>query len=69
MIKIDKGIALPSRRNEYAEALAQMEVGDSFLVANFTKSHLGTFRREAMKLGVKFATRTVDGGTRVWRLT
>jgi hypothetical protein len=69
MIKIDKGIKLPSRRNEYAEALAQMEAGDSFLVADFSKSQQNTFRREANKLGVRFATRTVDGGVRIWRLT
>ena len=46
----------------------QLKVGESFL-ATVTISNIGNSRNRAEKrTGFKFTTRTVEGGTRVWRV-
>lgn len=69
-IKIDKGIPIPSgghgRRAKYP--WHEMEVGDSFFVSGGTNNKgfvSYANRRFAPK---RFLSRTVEGGTRVWRL-
>lgn len=76
-MKIDKGIPLPPR---YATAklrlpLAQLEVGDSFLVPrpveenkNFHKNLTSRVCTYSKHTGKRFATRVVEGGIRVWRI-
>jgi len=72
-IKIEKGIPIPipagrqgaQRKNPFDE----MEIGDSFLVAEEkirTVRSLASFAKK--KSGMKVATRKVDGGFRVWRI-
>jgi len=68
---IDKGIPVPKlvgtgRRNKYP--FDAMEVGDSFLVTGLkgkTISRICCYHGK--RLSRKFASRTVDGGVRVWR--
>lgn len=70
-LTIDKGVPLP-RRPDYiglvAATLAKMSVGDSvFLPA--TRYKAGATWHIAAKLsGKKVAVRSVDGGSRVWRI-
>jgi hypothetical protein len=71
MFKIEKGVPLiprPGGRTGSKYPLDEMEVGDSFLVEGGTVKNLScTIRAHAKKVGGKFATRTVEGGVRVWR--
>lgn len=75
--KIEKKIPLlpPNRRGRPRESrypLAQMKVGDSFLVPNgqFKRAQYVTTTVHALakKLGVKVSTRTTPDGVRVWRM-
>lgn len=69
-IEIDKGIPIPipeakqGRPSKYP--FGSMEVGDSFFAPSTsigqTVSKMGKF------LGRKFICRTVEGGSRVWRV-
>ena len=68
---IEKGIPVPKqvgagRKNKYP--FDAMEVGDSFFVKDGTVKTLsrscGIYGK---RLERKFASRTVDGGVRVWR--
>jgi hypothetical protein len=46
-----------------------MEIGDSFFVANVAREKVGGAACFAgKKHGRTFKTRTVEGGTRVWRV-
>ena len=68
MIKIEKNIPIPEHRSKYP--VADMKVGDSFLVEDF--SQRGTVvtimcRCTKEHPDRKFATRQVDGGYRCWR--
>jgi hypothetical protein len=66
MIKIDKQIPIPNGRNKYP--FAEMEIGDSFFVANVRSSNIQLryykpkqfTRRSVVKDGVQ--------GVRVWRI-
>lgn len=69
--KIEKGIPVPGHgavRSKYP--FDAMLVGESFLVGPPTT--LAQVSRAASKAGArmgrKFATRTVEGGVRVWRI-
>ncbi len=75
-IKIEKGIPMPaSRRDGHSKyPLKDMEVGDSFFVANSPDGRspaktirwtVGAFRKK--NTGTKFSVRVVEGGIRVWR--
>jgi hypothetical protein len=75
IMKIDKGIPLPSRGESNTRGAAskypfrQMEVGDSFFIPSGNpkklQSHMyQTYRRYKP---MKFATRMVEGGVRIWR--
>lgn len=69
---IEKGIPVPKmtgagRKTKYP--FESMQVGDSFFVKDGTVKTLsrscGTYGK---RLERKFASRTVDGGARVWRV-
>lgn len=68
---IEKGIPVPKqvgagRRNKYP--FDAMEVGDSFFIKDTkVKTISRTCGHHGKRLGRKFASRTVDGGVRVWR--
>src|SRR5262245_59596807 len=67
--KIDKNVPLPplARKGTSKYPLAEMEVGDSFVIEN---SNLGSsVKAIARKLGIKVTTRHVgDNRYRVWRI-
>lgn len=72
-IKIEKGIPVPETRGVLAKyPFSSMEVGDSFFVAASDTGDLSHVRSaaswNAKRHEMKFCTRTVDGGVRVWRL-
>lgn len=68
MIKIEKGIPLPVKPNRYP--WDDMEVGDSFFIAGKNTSEIGGHVSNARRrLGFDFTSRTVDGGTRIWRIS
>lgn len=68
---IDKGIPVPKqvgagRKTKYL--FDAMEVGDSFFIKDTkVKTISRTCGQHGKRLGRKFASRTVDGGVRVWR--
>ena len=69
-VKIEKGVALPAveARRKPAWPLRLMEVGDSFFIKDTkVKTISRTCGQHGKRLGRKFASRTVDGGVRVWR--
>ena len=84
MFAIEKGIPVPVRAPKVAYPLAEMEVGDSFLVpvdfttdtpeakavAKATARSVNSAVTAATKKseGSKFAARKVEGGIRVWRV-
>ena len=70
VIEIEKNVPMPSRNKNtsVAGALERMEVGDSIFCKDKTPTALGgalTYGKR--KTGNKFASRSVDGGVRVWR--
>ena len=67
-IKIDNDVPMPSNYNS-KYPWKQMKVGSSFFVAARKISSINQARMNAeAATGFKFTCRTVDGGTRVWRI-
>jgi len=68
---IEKGVPVPKqvgagRKNKYP--FDAMEVGDSFFVKDIkVKAISKTCGSHGKRLSRRFASRTVDGGVRVWR--
>lgn len=70
-LKIDKGIAIPPRRERIgmAATLRRMEVGDSMLIAKEMCGDKNIARMAGYALGIGcYVTRKVDGGVRIWRI-
>ena len=68
MIKVDKGIEIPQptgRQKRYPFRL--MAVGDSFF-SDSKASPMPLASKFGKKHGVKFTSRRVDGGWRIWRI-
>ena len=69
MIKIEKGVPIPTRSHGYKYPLPEMEVGDSF-VANYERER--TIRASiyafGKKLNRKFIVRREGNTIRVWRV-
>ena len=68
-IKIEKGIPIPQQGSQNIKwPFGELEVGDSFVMKGKDKptvaSYVSYWRR---KTGWGFATRRVEGGTRIWR--
>lgn len=69
MIKIDKGIPIPNADKGGKYPFHAMNVGDSFFVEGKKAFQMaGTVGQQQNRNGKRFTTRTVDGGTRVWRI-
>lgn len=68
--EIEKGIPLPEmpkgKLSGLTAALRSMTPGDSLLVVDCKSSRVGAIISQLKEL--KFATRKVDGGRRIWRL-
>jgi len=69
-IKIDKNVPIPETAgNGAVYPFAEMEVGDSFYVEGKTSNQLQNAASHWRKRkGWKFATRTKEGGARIWRV-
>ena len=68
-IKIEKGVPIePSHRAKTVYPWRDMEVGDSFFTERAQSVVTNARTNATRKTGFKFATRKVDGGTRVWRV-
>ena len=73
-IEIETGIPLPPPRgygsvNPALRALAGAEIGSSILITTVTPNGVrGMTSKIGKDLGVKFATREVQEGVRVWRV-
>lgn len=69
-LKIEKGVPLPpdgrKQLGGVTAAFRAMEVGDSVLLLGKKHSSVGAI--VARLKPKKFATRSVDGGLRVWRV-
>lgn len=73
MFKIDSKIPLPPLREPTTHyPFKKMKAGDSFFVLIEKLSDVSRARCAAIQYGkrhkVKFATRKVDGGLRIWRI-
>jgi hypothetical protein len=74
MIKIDKGLPLPTRKYGSGRPpkypWGEMDVGDSFYAPGVRRQSMSGLALRAQKSlpGKKWAVRTVEGGVRVWRV-
>ena len=72
MIEIDKNFEIPKIKTKGPNRKYpwfEMQVGDSFFVADVKTSVLSTNASAfSLKTGFKFTCRSVDGGVRVWRI-
>ena len=78
--KIEKGIPLPKRKipGKWLDIIEDMEVRDSFLIPIIDRKQIEqiakSFRASMLlafksgRIDMKFVTRTVEGGLRVWRI-
>lgn len=73
--KIEKDIPLPRSKTDPLristplKALAQAEVGDSIFLADCNSDSVrGRASQISSELGIKFVTRKMAGGIRVWRV-
>ena len=71
-MKIEKGIAPPSKKIKVAYSFADMEVNDSVFfdgeLMGSQSNAAAAARITGRKYGRKFTTRTMDGGVRIWRI-
>ena len=70
MIDIEKNIPVPGFADLINTTLAKMEVTDSFLIdmAGDNNLRMTLYRRMKQAAPREFITRTVEDGTRVWRV-
>ncbi len=73
MLKIDKDVPIPYARGRHSQyPFADMEVGDSFFVPTSpgrkVSASVNSWNRTHPDKPFKFTCRTVEGGTRVWRI-
>lgn len=70
-IKIDKGVPIPPAKRGVGirkYPFPDMEVGDSFFTESKQETVGSSVTIYARFNNVKFATRSENGGTRVWRI-
>lgn len=75
-IKVEKGVPLISnsgrRPGDYKYPWRKLRVGDSFFVPEWSARKVAVQASACLaskRHGKKFTARSVDGGTRVWRLS
>ena len=69
--KVEKGIPIPTRKSQRWKRypFPEMEVGDSFLVSREDGYKAQSAAHEyGSRCGVKFCTRRLEIGLRVWRI-
>lgn len=70
MFKVEKNVPLPKgvERRSTKWPFADMSIGESVLVpADSAKVGRSVVHQVSKKRGLKFVSRTVDGGVRFWR--
>lgn len=67
--KIEKNIPIPDKLFQSKYPYAKMEIGDSFLIktSKTIEQTNSSTSYAAKRLNMKFTSRTVDGGIRIWR--
>lgn len=70
-MEIEGGIPVSEHRGGfYKYPWQEMQVGDSFLVADKTiQSMSSVANRAAARFGFKFSCRSTDEGVRIWRIS
>jgi hypothetical protein len=75
MLSIEKGIPIPEKRGgrgrkpmEWTVALLSLEIGDSIFAEGRSTKATFPLLTTARKSGMKFTTRCMDGGCRIWRV-
>ena len=68
MVKIDKGIPIPSNVSKYP--WADLKIGDSFLAPGLVVSSQisATIRYQRSKRGHEYRCKKEDDGLRIWRI-
>ena len=72
MYEIEKGIPLPkgTHGRQCPYPLDKLNVGESFLITADSREYVSAkCSRYGRQHGKKFATKQVDGGVRVWRIS
>lgn len=65
--EIEKSIPLPApRANGFVKAASSMGIGDSIILCDKTSSHVMSVLQKLRPM--KFTSRKVEGGCRVWRI-
>ena len=68
ILGIEKDVPLTTKIRRYTYPYKDMDVGDSFFVADGKLPTINNANYRASKaLGWKFSARKIDGGIRVWR--
>lgn len=70
---IERGIPIPqmftrNRQSPYSQLIARLEPGESVLIPLVITSVSSTAYRVSVRTGHQYTSRTVEGGTRVWRV-
>jgi hypothetical protein len=73
-IKIEKNIPLIEKGNKEKYPLKSMEIGDSFIMGDYSRENMqrmngsiSAYRKKHAPLS-RFATRRIDNQIRVWRI-
>ena len=66
---IEDGIPIPDKSSSITVVLRTLDVGQSVVFDKSTSTLSGFISSVHQRTGRKFACRTVEGGTRVWRLS
>lgn len=68
MYQIDKNVPIPAKKANSLYPFSQMAVGDSFLAPKKSAtSSMYQFMKSDIGAGMKFISRPVEGGVRIWR--
>ena len=68
-ISVDKKIPVIPRAGSSIYPYSEMDVNDSFFVANGVMQTLANLNwRKGKVMGKKFIARKVEGGVRIWRI-
>jgi hypothetical protein len=62
---IEKNVPMPGRKTGVVAVLRSMEIGDSFI---WTKQRSSISNSIAVCKPMRYTTRAVEGGVRVWRV-
>lgn len=72
--KIEKGIEIPKQRRECKFPFNDMDVGDSFVYSEYSRSNMTSISNaarnwaRARKNGFVFSCRKMDNKIRIWRI-